>query len=171
MKLTTFQIVMDGLHRHDVRFLLVGGMAVVAHGHGRMTYDIDLVIQLTPANIQKAFEALSKLGFEPRIPITPKDFSDPETRKQWAQEKGMVVLNFYSEQYQPLTVDVFISEPFPFDEIYEKAVQTSVEGVPFRYVDLATLIQMKRDVGRPVDIEDVRHLEQIAALHETDLAD
>ena len=53
MKLTTFQCVMDGLEQHNVRFLLVGGMAVVAHGYGRMTYDIDLFIDLTPDNISR----------------------------------------------------------------------------------------------------------------------
>ena len=165
MKLTTFQCVMEGLHRHDVRFLLVGGMAVVAHGYGRMTYDIDLVIQLTPANIRRAFETLAELDFLPRIPIAPEEFSDPANREKWAREKGMIVLNFFRRNEDPCTIDLFIREPFPFDETYAKAVPSTVNGVPFRYVDLNTLIQMKRASGRPVDLEDVRHLEQLAADH------
>ena len=60
MKLTAFQTVMEGLQRHEVRFLLVGGMAVVAHGYGRMTYDIDLVNHLTPANIPRTFVSLAQ---------------------------------------------------------------------------------------------------------------
>ena len=52
------------------------------------------------------------------------------------------------------------------DETFAKAIPSAVNGVPFRYVDLDTLIHMKRTAGRPVDLEDVRHLEQIAADHE-----
>lgn len=171
MKLTTFQAVMEGLHRHEVRFLLVGGMAVVAHGYGRMTYDIDLVIQLTPANIRRAFEALAQLDFRPRIPVTVDEFSDPHNRERWAREKGMIVLNFFSGKDEPCAIDLFIREPFPFDETFAKSVPSAVNGIPFRYVDLNTLIQMKRTAGRPVDLEDIQHLEQLAADHEKDLAD
>ena len=171
MKLTAFQSVMEGLQRHEVRFLLVGGMAVVAHGYGRMTYDIDLVIHLTPANIRRTFEALAQLGYRPRIPVTAADFSEAGNREQWAREKGMIVLNFFSSDQDPCTIDLFIREPFPFDETFSKSIPSAVNGVPFRYVDLDTLIQMKRTAGRPVDLEDVRHLEQIAADHEKDLAD
>lgn len=171
MKLTAFQAVMEGLHRHDVRFLLVGGMAVVAHGVGRMTYDIDLVIQLTPDNIRRTFEALAQLDFRPRIPVTIEEFLNPSAREKWAREKGMIVLNFFSGNEAPCAIDLFIREPFPFDETFAKAVPSAVNGVPFRYVDLNTLIQMKRAAGRPVDLEDVRQLEQIAADDEKDLAD
>ena len=162
---------MDGLRQHEVRFLLVGGMAVVAHGHGRMTYDIDLVIQLTPANIRRTFEALTQLDFRPRIPVTAEEFANPIIREKWAREKGMIVLNLFSEKAEPCAIDLFIREPFPFDETFTKAVPSSVNGVPFRYVDLNTLIQMKREAGRPVDLEDIRHLEQLASDHEKDLAD
>ena len=163
MKLTTFQSVMDSLEQHQVRFILVGGMAVVAHGYGRMTYDIDLVIQLDPANIHRTFAALAELHFSPRIPITPDEFSTPANREKWAREKGMIVLNFFSKNEAPCTIDLFIREPFTFDEAYAKAVPSAVNGVPFRYADLNTLIQMKREAGRPVDMEDIRHLEQLAA--------
>lgn len=171
MKLTTFQAVMDSLNQHQVKFLLVGGMAVVAHGYGRMTFDIDLVIQLNSTNIQRTFDALGPLGFLPRIPVTPEEFADPAIREQWAREKGMIVLNLYSKDHEPCAIDLFISEPFPFEDTYAKAVPTEVNGIPFRYVDLNTLIRMKRKAGRPVDLEDVRHLELLAADDENQLAD
>ena len=61
----------------------VGGMAVVAHGYGRMTADIDLVVQLKRDNILKALEALAALGFHPRAPVKAEQFADEETRKRW----------------------------------------------------------------------------------------
>ena len=165
MKLATFQSVMESLNRHKVRYLLAGGMAVVAHGYGRMTYDIDLVIRLTPTNVRKTFAALAELGFRPRVPVAPAEFADPKTRARWAREKNMVVLNFFRKSDDPLTVDLFVAEPFPFAAAYGKAELSEVNGVPFRFVDLRTLIDMKRKAGRPVDLEDVRHLEHLAADH------
>lgn len=165
MKLATFQSVMESLNRHKVRFLLAGGMAVVAHGYGRMTYDIDLVIRLTPTNVRKTFAALAELGFRPRVPVAPAEFADPKIRARWAREKNMVVLNFFRKSDDPLTVDLFVVEPFPFAAAYGKAEVSAVNGVPFHFVDLRTLIDMKRKAGRPVDLEDVRHLEQLAADH------
>ena len=111
---------MAGLNRHKVRYLLAGGMAVVAHGYGRMTYDIDLVIRLTPTNVRKAFAALNELGFKPRVPVTPAEFADPKLRSRWAREKNMVVLNFFQSAGDPLTVDLFVAEPFPFAAAYGK---------------------------------------------------
>ena len=165
MKLATFQSVMESLNRRKVRYLLAGGMAVVAHGYGRMTYDIDLVIRLTPTNVRKAFAALNELGFKPRVPVTPAEFADPKIRTRWMREKNMVVLNFFQKTGDPLTVDLFVAEPFPFAAAYAKAEASSVNGVPFQFVDLRTLIAMKRTAGRPVDLEDIRHLEQLAADH------
>ena len=97
--------------------------------------------------------------------------SEAGNREQWAREKGMIVLNFFSGKDDPCTIDLFIREPFPFEETFAKSVPSAVNGIPFRYVDLNTLIHMKREAGRPVDLEDVRHLEQLAADHEKDLAD
>ena len=156
---------MASLNRHKVRYLLVGGMAVVAHGYGRMTYDIDLVIRLTPTNIRNAFAALAELGFKPRLPVTAAEFANQRIRARWIRDKNMVVLNFFQRSGDPLTVDLFVAEPFSFAPAFAKAEVSSVNGIPFRFVDIHTLIQMKRAAGREVDLEDVRHLEKLAADH------
>jgi len=75
MELQTFKALMHELNACEVRYLLAGGMAVVAHGYGRMTFDIDLVIQLESSNIRRAFEAFEALGYHPRIPVTGKEFA------------------------------------------------------------------------------------------------
>jgi len=162
MELKLFKSIMTVLNERQVNYLLVGGMAVVAHGYGRMTFDIDLVIQLKPANILHAFDALSSLGYQPRIPITGATFSVRENREKWICEKGMTVLNFYSDKYPTMTVDIFVSEPFNFDETYKKSIAADLEGIIFHYVDLATLIKMKEEAGRPVDLEDIRNLRILA---------
>lgn len=46
MKLSSLEAIVTALQASEVRYLIVGGLAVAAHGHGRATFDIDLVVQL-----------------------------------------------------------------------------------------------------------------------------
>ena len=55
------------LERADVRYLVAGGLAVVAHGYPRLTVDLDLVLALDPANTKRAFDALQSLGYYPTV--------------------------------------------------------------------------------------------------------
>jgi predicted nucleotidyltransferase len=162
MELASFQQVMTALNVHRVRYLLVGGMAVVAHGYGRLTYDIDLVVQLKRDNILRAMTALSELGYRPRVPVTAEQFADQSMRERWIREKGMVVFNLYSDRHRATPIDVFVDEPFDFDKTYAKAVRSEIDGVGIRYVDLQTLIAMKKAAGRPRDIDDIEKLREIA---------
>lgn len=161
MELRSFETIMGALNERGVRYLLVGGMAVVAHGHGRMTHDIDLVINLDRDNILKAFAAFSDLGYQPRVPVTATSFADPANRSAWIAQKGMTVLNLYSERFRTTPIDVFVAEPFDFDATEARSLTADVEGVEFRYVDIETLIRMKEAVGRPIDRDDVLHLRML----------
>lgn len=168
MELRSFEAIMEALNRHRVRCLLVGGMAVVAHGHGRMTHDLDLVVKLEKDDILGAFRALAELGYAPRVPVTAEGFADPATRRGWIENKNMTVLNFYSDRFRTTPVDVFVEEPFDFDTAYARAEIAEVEGVTVRYVDIETLIAMKEAAGRPIDLDDARQLRRLAGQGATD---
>ena len=51
MRKTDFQDIVEALNRAQVDFIIVGGIAVIEHGYGRNTYDIDLVIRLAPDSV------------------------------------------------------------------------------------------------------------------------
>jgi len=57
--LDTVKNVFTSLNQYDVRYLLMGGLAVAAHGHSRATNDIDLVVALERENAFKAIEELA----------------------------------------------------------------------------------------------------------------
>ncbi len=65
------------LNAARVRYLVVGGVAVVLHGHLRTTMDLDLVIGLEPENVRQALEALSALELQPIVPVPITAFADP----------------------------------------------------------------------------------------------
>lgn len=163
MELTALQTIAQNLHEHDVRYLVAGGMAVVAHGYGRMTFDIDIVLKLEPHNVLRAFEALAKAGYRPRVPVTAEQFADGSLRQEWISQKGMVVLNMWSDVFRDTPIALFVTEPFDFDKVDREAlVETLEDDVPIRFVSVPFLIAMKRAAGREKDLDDIRHLEMLA---------
>lgn len=162
MKLRSVQTVVRALDEAGVRFLVVGGVAVNAHGYRRFTADLDLVIALDPANVQAAFGALATVGYRPRIPVTVEQFADPALRGKLIEEKGMRVLQFWSDQHRETGLDVFVSEPFAFDQEYAGAAEMELRDAGVvRVVRIPTLIRMKEEANRPQDVVDVHHLRML----------
>lgn len=162
MELQGVEKIFEVLNSAGVRYLVVGGLAVNAHGYVRMTMDVDLVIGLEPRNILEGLRALGDAGFKPAIPVTPEKFADPANRERWREEKDMRVLKLWSDS-SPLTpLDIFVYEPFDFDAEYAAAVHTSIkEGVDVPIVCLATLLSMKEAAGRPQDMADIDALNRV----------
>ncbi len=147
------------LNNARVPFIVVGGLAVIAHGYGRSTQDLDLVIRLQPDTIRAAFGALASIGYRPIVPVTAEDFADAQQRSRLIAEKGMSVLNFHSDQHHETPVDVFASEPFDFHAEHAAAVIEEISpGVALRIVRLETLLRLKQEAGRPQDLADIAEL-------------
>ncbi|CAB4243660.1 conserved protein of unknown function [Methylacidimicrobium sp. AP8] len=159
MKLESLQQITAALNAAGARFLVVGGLAVVAHGYGRSTMDMDLVVDFSPRNLSAVFSALARLGYRPVPPVDPLALADPSVRKRWIEEKGMRVLPLQSEAHWETPIDIFIDEPFSFEREYKHALQERLPGgEPIRFVRVETLIAMKQGAGRHQDLADVAEL-------------
>lgn len=167
MKLSALETIFRALNKAGVRYLVAGGLAVNAHGYQRLTNDLDLVIQLGRDNILAAFQALSSLGYQASIPITPEQFTSAENRQKWQVEKNMQVLCLVSNRHPETPLDVFITEPFDFDKEYAAALRGGIaKGLEVRFVTISTLIAMKQSAGRERDRDDIQHLRWILEEHE-----
>jgi hypothetical protein len=159
MKFTSLEAIVRVLNEAHVRYLMVGGLAVAAHGYGRATFDVDLVIQLQPDNVRRAMAALETLGYQPLVPVPASAFADPAIRESWIREKQIIVFQLHSEQHRETRIDIFVSEPFDFDAEYDNALLGELlPGVPARFVRIDTLLRMKEKAGRAKDLEDIRQL-------------
>jgi hypothetical protein len=158
MTLASFEALIAALETGGVRYLVAGGLAVNAHGYLRLTKDVDLVVQLIPENIERAFTALNILGYKPSVPVTAAQFADARQRESWTRDKGMQVLQFWSDGHRETPIDVFVSEPFDFGEEYARALVKPLGSIAVRFVSIPTLIQMKERAGRPQDKIDIEHL-------------
>src|SRR5213596_2575549 len=91
--------VVEALNAANVRYLVAGGLAVVAHGYVRFTADVDLIVDLEPANVVRAVAALESLGYRPRAPVAFAEFADPRKRAEWARDKNLTVFSVHSAQH------------------------------------------------------------------------
>ncbi|MBK6846109.1 MAG: hypothetical protein IPG96_00695 [Proteobacteria bacterium] len=155
--------IFSALQRARVRYLVVGGVAVVLHGHPRFTADLDLVVQLEPDNVLAALEALETLGYRPRPPVPARAFADASQRAAWVRDQGLIVFSLWSPRLPTTEIDLFAEEPFAFDEVYARALHVDLGTTATTIPALADLLVLKRAAGRPRDAEDVRALEAIAA--------
>lgn len=165
MKLAGFEAICGALNGAGVRFLVVGGVAVNAHGYSRFTNDVDLVIRLEREDLVGAFRALEVIGYRPNVPITAEQFADPDVRERWRREKGMLVLQFWSDLHRETPLDVFVYEPFDFEAEEERALtESGTGGVAARFASIPALIAMKQVAGRPQDLIDIEKLRAIAEI-------
>lgn len=159
MKLASVEAIFKALNDARVRYLVAGGLAVNAHGYLRFTKDVDIVLHLVPDNMERAFSVLDRLGYKPNIPVTFQQFADPEQRQSWIRDKGMQVFQLWSEEHIATPIDIFVKEPFPFDQEYERALVKPLHGtIEMRFVSIPTLICMKEVAGREQDRIDIEHL-------------
>jgi predicted nucleotidyltransferase len=157
-----FDLVFAALAKRNVRYLVVGGVAVVLHGVPRFTADIDLVLALDRTNVLAALDALAELAYRPRAPVPMRGFADPALRRAWIEDKGLTVFGLWSPDHPATEIDLFIEEPFSFDEVFARATRVDLGDNHVTVVSIADLIELKRRADRPRDREDVERLLALA---------
>jgi hypothetical protein len=153
--------VLQALAAGGVRYIVVGGVAVVLHGHLRATLDLDLVLDLEPGNTARALAILDDLGFVPVVPVAAAAFADPAIRASWKRDRNMLVFSMWQEREPGFKVDLFVEPPFEFEQAWQRSVVAKVGDAAVRVVSLADLIDMKRQAGRAQDLADVEALERL----------
>ncbi len=102
------------------------------------------------------------MGFRPRAPVPAAQFADPQARDSWVVEKGLSVFSMWSDQVAGLEVDLFVKEPFDFEQGYARSIEVTLDSTSARIASLEDLLAMKRAAGRPQDLADIEALEAIA---------
>ena len=162
MEVRSIESIICALSEAKVQYLIVGGLAVNAHGYERLTRDIDLVIGLERENIIRGLRTLQGIGYHLTIPVTPEEFADPATRDMWRREKNMIVLQLWSDSHRRTPVDVFVYEPFDFALEYGRAKREKLFGdVEAFFVGYETLLAMKQSAGRDRDLLDIKELRKL----------
>lgn len=162
MEKHSIELIVRELNDRQVKYLIAGGLAVVAHGYVRFTADIDLLLAMDKQNLGNAVSALETLRYRPRAPVSFEQFIDPCNRKQWIDQKGLTVFSLFSQDHPATEIDLFIDPPVIFADAYSRAMRLEVApGISATFCSFDDLIDLKAKAGRPRDLEDIAQLRRL----------
>lgn len=158
MSLSARRGLLRHLAEHEVRFVLIGGMAVVAHGFSRTTKDVDIVYDASTENCSRFAAALSEL----RAEVLAADTLPPggEITGEWLAEGGQFV--FATEQGQ---LDALSRVSVgTYEDLARSAVFTTLrDGSEVAVISYEDLVRSKQAAGRDQDLLDLEALRAIRA--------
>ena len=135
------------LLRAEAEFVVVGGWAVAAHGHGRATDDLDVLVRPTAENARRVFGALEAFGAPVRNhEVTAELFE----RAEYGYRMGR----------KPLLIEVLTTiDGVSFDDAAADPVHGPIAELRVPFIGLDALLANKRAAGRPKDLADVAVLD------------
>jgi len=132
------------LATHDVRYMIVGGYALAAHGLPRATGDLDAWIWADPITAQRLLSALDEFGFG-GVGIEEADLTSPDRVIQLG--------------YPPYRIDLVTQiSGVEFETAWARHIEVILDGVKVPFIAREDLIINKRATGRPQNIADVLRL-------------
>lgn len=158
---TDFASLFTLLAAAQLRFVVVGGLAVLLHGLDRLTADVDLVIDLSTDEAEKAVRVLTGAGYRPLAPVDPRELADPTRRAEWQAQRGMQVFSFWDTHNSRPTVDIMLSPAVPFDELWGNANSVQIASATIKLASIPDLIRLKEAAGRPSDLVDIERLRSL----------
>lgn len=130
----------------EVKYLVIGGYAVGLHDRPRTTKDLDLFLEPTNENLQRAARALGEFG-APRSVVDDLVGAAPDEIVWWGNP--------------PLRIDFLQAVPgLDFASAFQRRSEVEVNGIRIHVVGLTDLIEAKRAAGRPQDLVDAERLEK-----------
>lgn len=153
--MTDFEGLLRLLVEAEVDFIVVGGVAAIAHGSARLTQDLDLAYDRSEANLERLVRSLE--DHRPYLRGAP-----PGLPFDWSTKTLRAGLNF------TLTTDLGdldllgeLTGGGGFEVLSEHSIELQLFGLRCRFLDLEWLIRTKRAAGRPKDLEAIAELEAL----------
>ena len=157
--MTDFERLLGVLTHAGVEFIVIGGFAATAHGSAHITVDLDVVYRRTDGNLDRLTRALEPLrpylrGAPPGLPFR----FDTDTIRQG--------LNFtLVTQAGDLDLLGEATGGGTYEALLAHSEVRDVAGLECRFVNLETLIRLKRAAGRPKDLDRIAELEALQQEH------
>ena len=129
---------------NQVKYLVIGGYALIQYAEPRYTKDLDLWINADASNARAVHRALREFG-APLAELSEADFA----------QEGY----FYQMGVPPVRVDILMGIPgVAFDEAWPRRMEVDFDGLLVPFIARQDLIAAKRAAGRPQDLLDVELL-------------
>lgn len=154
--MTRFRELIARLTDAGVDFVIIGGLAVISHGHVRATLDVDICYGRTPQNVRKLVAAL--LPIHPRLRGAP-----PDLPFFWDEQTVRNGLNF-TLTTDDGDIDLMgeVAGLGNYNDIALRAEEIDLHGQLVRVLSLEDLIRSKAAAGRAKDLIDLEALRELA---------
>ncbi|HEX8236376.1 MAG TPA: hypothetical protein VF600_10495 [Abditibacteriaceae bacterium] len=153
--MTDYAALLQALLDAEIEFIVIGGLAAMAHGSPRFTQDVDVVYRRTPENIQRLALALS--AHDPYLRGAP-----PGLPFRWDAATIQHGLNFtLTTSLGDIDLLGEVAGGGSFEALRDHAVRIPLFDLPCLYLDLPHLIVTKRAAGRPKDFEAIAELQAL----------
>ncbi len=136
---------LGALVRHAVDFVVIGGMAGLAHGSTYPTFDLDIAYARDAANLERLAVVLREVGVTPRG--APADLPFQADARTLANGSNFT----FDSQYGKFDVLGHADGLSSYEDLRQTATVAEIEGVDVRVASLDHLIAMKRAANRPKD--------------------
>ena len=157
----SYKKIFETLNKKNVKYLIVGGLAVNLYGVPRLTYDLDIIVENNPKNYERLIEALKQLNFFPKLPVKLEELMDKEKRKKWVVDKNLIAFCVLNKDKPYEELDIILSHNIDFNEEYRRKTDFDIENIIFQVISIDGLIKMKLYSKRKQDIQDVEILKKI----------
>jgi len=142
--LNRLQNVFASLEKHQVKYVVIGGIAAVLHGVPRATFDLDILIEATPDNVRKLLDAFLEAKLGTASLVTVEEVLDRE-------------ITIFEDRVR---IDVQTETPgIDFNGAWQNKEIMQYRGREFFVLSKNDLISSKKAAGRRIDLEDVKLLE------------
>ncbi len=162
--MSLFQNIFSELLSSNVKFLVVGGVAVNAYGYRRFTGDLDIIVALDAENLLKLEKVMLDLGYTERVPAKVTDLGDQKKLKIFMEDKGMKAITFLANQTLGLDLDIIVAESLDFTKYWNDRSEIKLWDFNLPVIGIDDLIAMKKGAGRVRDLEDLEALIKIKNL-------
>jgi hypothetical protein len=148
------------LHERGVEHIIIGGVAVNAHGFIRPSKDLDIVPNPSAENLSRLAAALRELNARN---ADAGDFDDGEfpfdpTSVEDLRQGGNFRLVTDHGELDVMQWIAGIDVDDPYSELAAHAIEGRPDDIPIRVCGLAHLRAMKQAAGRPRDLDDLQYL-------------
>ena len=145
--------ILEALSEHRVDYVIVGGVAVQAHGYLRSTNDLDIVARPSALNLSRLSEALAALEAVPRG-SAKVNLADPHQLRRAA----LVPIMTKAGPLDLLNIEHLAGAPRGYDALRRGALDIKLQTGEVAVAGLSDLIRMKRAAGREHDLADIEAL-------------
>jgi hypothetical protein len=152
--------IVAALNDAGAEFVVIGGVAALAHGVQRVTRDFDLLVEPSEANCRRAIEALVALGAQEYLVATKKWVRvDEKASPGWLLKQP----RFFDSDAGGVDICNAMEGVSTWAEARDGSIEVTAFGQAFRVLDRDTLIRSKLAAGRPKDHDDVSELNELDA--------